>query len=75
MTKIRLLLGALALAAACGPNSTNCLEQSCIPSGNCVCVASAACTTANAATESCGVGLICCPPVGDGGPESGVSGG
>ncbi|HUB05529.1 MAG TPA: hypothetical protein VMB50_00930 [Myxococcales bacterium] len=75
MAKICLLLGALgtlALGVACGPNNTNCLEQSCVPSGPCNCVALAACTTANQVTETCGVGMVCCPPLADGG--NGVGG-
>ncbi len=63
MAKSLALLGALVLAGGCGPVSTNC-----------TCVAVGACTTANQATETCGVGMICCPPVADGGPNSGVSG-
>jgi hypothetical protein len=50
MAKIWLLLGTLALAAACGPTGTNCN-----------CVATGACYTATATTDACGVGLVCCP--------------
>ncbi len=53
MARISMLIAALALTAACGGPP------------NCACVASAACTTNY--TESCGVGLVCCPPVADGG--------
>ncbi len=56
MAKIWLLLGTLALLGACGPTSTDC-----------TCVAVAACYTANATTETCGVGLVCCPALPDAG--------
>ncbi len=54
--RIASVVAALALFAACGgstcPNATTC-------------VATAACTTNYTAT--CGVGMVCCPPVPDAG--------
>ena len=52
MAKICLLLGTLLLAAACGPAGKDCS-----------CVATAACFTAAVDTQTCGVGLVCCPSV------------
>jgi hypothetical protein len=52
MAKILALLGALVLAAACGPAGTNC---NCIATGACY-------TNYNNTAETCGVGLVCCPP-------------
>ncbi len=68
MLKTLVLLGGLALASACGSNGNGCYGQSCIPSGNCNCVSLAACSTAYQGAESCGVGMVCCPPFADGGP-------
>jgi hypothetical protein len=57
MKAMLLLLGTIALAlSACGPSGTNC-----------DCVSTAACSTLNQATQSCGVGLVCCPALPDGG--------
>jgi hypothetical protein len=53
MAKIWLLLGTLVLAGACSGVPSDC-EQ---------CVALGACSTATSTTETCGVGLVCCPPV------------
>jgi hypothetical protein len=57
MAKIWLLLGTLVLAGACSGGEPS----------NCDCVALAACTTATSTTETCGVGLVCCPPIPDAG--------
>jgi len=53
MARTWLLLGlglVMGVLASCGPSGTNCN-----------CVSTAACSTANQATETCGVGLVCCP--------------
>ena len=66
MAKICLILGTLILAAGCnGSGQCNDSQASC--------VSTAACFTATATTETCGVGLVCCPPVQypDGGSDGG----